>query len=102
MVADREAIAGVVCRSYIDRVLSLLSANTTSFTRDSFVFSGENLFSAVSSTPFFGDSHQHSIADKVETAGKPAFIQFNITSTASGMDDIVCHMPAETNRIRLI
>ena len=65
----------------------LLSSNlTSSLTDDKFIFTGENFFSAVTSLPLFGDFHQRA-ADDADSGA--AFVQFNISSTASGKRQLI-------------
>ena len=76
-----DAVAGSVCRRYVDRLM-LLPSNATTLADKQFIFSGRNLFSAVSLTPLVGDFRPRS-DDSVDSGAAP-FVQFNISSTSSG------------------
>jgi len=73
-----------VCGSYVGRVMWLTSIITTN-ADEPFIFSGEHLFTAVTSTPLNGDYRPVQSDDDVDSAGADLpFIEFNISSTSSG------------------
>ena len=77
---DDDDDCACVCRRYVDRLMMLLPSNVTTLNDDPFNFTGENLFSAVSSTPLSRDFRPASD----DSADSAPLVQFNITSTSSG------------------